>query len=90
MPNKAKFQNAKNEYNPLFHNDYQQQTTNNKLLKTKPNKANLRGKDRCAHHKRKRSRPPPERLRDIEQNRKVYKKPILKISNRAGSASSFA
>jgi hypothetical protein len=41
MPNKAKFQNAKNEHKSLFHNNYQQQTTNNELIKTKPNKANL-------------------------------------------------
>jgi hypothetical protein len=41
MPNKAKFQNAKNEHKSLFHNDYEQQTTNNELLKTKPNKANF-------------------------------------------------
>jgi hypothetical protein len=38
MPNKAKFQNAENEHKSLFHNDYEQQTTNNELIKTKPNK----------------------------------------------------
>jgi hypothetical protein len=43
MPNKAKFRNAKNEHKSLFHNDYEQQTMNNELLKTKPNKANFIG-----------------------------------------------
>jgi hypothetical protein len=41
MPNKAKFQNTENARNYSCDNDYQQQTTNNELIKTKPNKANF-------------------------------------------------
>jgi hypothetical protein len=38
MPNKAKFRVVQNEHKSLFHNNYQQRTTNKELLKTKPNK----------------------------------------------------
>jgi hypothetical protein len=41
MPNKAKFRDAKNARNSSPSNNYQQQTTNNQLPKTNPNKANF-------------------------------------------------
>ena len=41
MPNKANFENARNECNYRYDNDYEQKTPNYELFKTNPNKANL-------------------------------------------------
>jgi hypothetical protein len=57
MQNKAKFRNAKNEYNYSPRNNYQQRTTNYQLSKTNPNQSQTLFAVRGAKLKQTQSNP---------------------------------